>query len=102
VANVRKECRFCPVDFRQRLGSPPLLFIGLGVRDCRGDLPGHEVKKAGVVVIEKAERVEAGNQKAGSAGLAAGQNGQHDGIAGWATPGTRGKVAAEGLRQSYD
>ena len=43
-----------------------------------GDLAGDQIEEAAIVVVEQAERIEAGDQDAGPAGLAARRDRQHD------------------------
>ena len=71
VADVREERRLRPVDLGQRLGAPPLLLVGLGVGDGRRDLARGEAEEAAVALVEQAEGVEADDEDAGAAGVAA-------------------------------
>ena len=77
VADVGEERGLGAIEFRERLGAPPLFLIGMGVADRRADLPGDQIEEAAIAVVEEAKRIEAGDQDARVRRLAAGQHGQH-------------------------
>ncbi len=95
MADVGEERRLRPVDLGQGLGPPALSFIGFGIGDGRCDLSGDEIEKARIVVVEQAEGVEAGDDEARPARLAAGRDRQDDRVARRHVPGTAGHPAVE-------
>ena len=48
VADIGEERRLGAVDLRQRVGTPPLLVVGVDVGEARRDLAGHQIDEAAV------------------------------------------------------
>ena len=79
MADVGEERGLGPIDLGERLGAAAFLFVGFGIGDRRGDLAGDQFHETGIVVVEQAKRVEAGDENAGASGFAARHDRQHDG-----------------------
>src|SRR6185503_10588235 len=58
MADVREESGLYAVELRQRFSTRARFFVGARVRDRRADLPGHEIDKRRVVLIERKACVE--------------------------------------------
>jgi hypothetical protein len=57
MADVRKERGFGTVDFGQNFGPPPLLLIGLCIRDRGSNLSSDEGQKSPIIVVKQAKRI---------------------------------------------
>jgi len=99
VADIGKERGLGAVDLGQRFGSPLLLFIGLGIGDCGGDLAGGEIEEARVVVVIEPDRAQANDQHAGPTGLAVRHDRQQDGAGRGQRPGAGRRRAGENARK---
>ncbi len=65
MTDVREEGGLRAIDFRQRLGAPALLLIGVGVGETGGDLAGDEIDETEPGLIVAAVRIDAGDQEPG-------------------------------------
>src|SRR5262245_12194127 len=80
VAEVGKESGLGAIDLRQRFGAPLLILVGLGVADGGAELTGHQAKKAFVVVVRQAKRIEPRDQKSGPSCITYRRDRQDDGL----------------------
>ncbi len=65
VADVGEELDLRAVEFGERLGAFALVLIGARARDRGRDLPGDQLEKAAVPVVERLARVDARDQEPG-------------------------------------
>ena len=65
MADIGKERGLGAIDLGQRLGALPLGFIGAGTGDAGGNLRGDQIDEAGITLVQRAVRIQCGNQHAG-------------------------------------
>ena len=63
VRDVGEEGGLRPVELREGLGPLLLLLVGPGVGDGGGDLAGHQLEEATVLVVEPQPRADAGHEQ---------------------------------------
>ena len=69
MTDVGEEGGLGPVEFSQLLSPLPLLFVGMGVGNGRGDVTGQEVEKPSIPVVEDEARTDADHDEAGGLNL---------------------------------
>ena len=99
VADVAEKGRLGPVQLGQRLRAAPRLFVGLGVGQGRGDLPGDEVVEGAVLGVEGPARTDGGDQKRRRPGAARRRDRQDQGGPRRDGPGAAGQ-GAESIGQA--
>ena len=53
MADVAEERRLRAVELGQRLGAPPLLLVGVGVGETRGDLADEQADEAAIRLVDR-------------------------------------------------
>ena len=96
VTGVREKGGLGPVDLGQCLGPAAFDLIGLGGGETGADLPGDQAEEALIVAVERAIRVDAGDEHPGRARLALVGDRQHDRLAGWLAPRSLRQIEAGG------